>query len=149
MLIGELSKVLDVTPKALRHYEKIGLIPAAQRSRNGYRAYSDAAIARARLVVALRKLDLPLDTVRELLAEKGDQRTLRQRLMGQLDEQIQAYELRVAVLQGKRDDLQARYDALVTTPQECSGDCICGALLQPCSCGDVPLSERKTAFVGH
>src|SRR5262249_17369513 len=132
-----------------RHYEKIGLIPAAQRSRNGYRAYSDAAIARARLVVALRKLDLPLEVVRELLEEKVDRRSLRQRLMGQLDEQIHDYELRIAVLQARRDDLQARCDALLTPPSERSADCICGALLQPCSCGETSKSRRKIPLAGH
>jgi DNA-binding transcriptional MerR regulator len=121
-------------PKTLRHYEKIGLIPAAQRSVNGYRVYSDAAAERARLIVALRKLDLSLDTVRDLLDGDGDGRNLRQRLLGRLDQQIQEWELRIAVLQGQRDDFQARYDALLSSKATQPESCICGALLQPCSC---------------
>lgn len=143
MLIGELARALEVTPKTLRHYEKIGLVPAAGRATNGYRAYSAAAVARARLVVALRKLDLPLDAVRELLDGPRDEprdgpkdgRSLRQRLMGRLDQSIQEHDLRIAILQGRRDDLQARYDALLSTPARDPGGCICGALLQPCTCG--------------
>ncbi|MGP1398062.1 MAG: helix-turn-helix domain-containing protein [Inquilinaceae bacterium] len=134
MLIGELAKALDVTPKTLRHYEKIGLIPTAVRSSNGYRTYSDDAVRRARLVVGLRKLNLSVGSVQALLDRGADGRGLRQRLMGRLDEQIQDYELRVAILQGQRDDLQARYDALLSTPASHPGTCICGALLQPCSC---------------
>ncbi|CAN5809936.1 hypothetical protein BH23PSE1_BH23PSE1_02630 [soil metagenome] len=132
MLIGELARALEVTPKALRHYEKIGLIPPACRAANGYRAYSGAAVARARLVLALRRLDLPLDAVRALLDGGGDGRSLRARLMGRLDEEIQDHELRIAILQGRRDDLLARYDALLATRGP--GDCICGALLEPCTC---------------
>lgn len=134
MLIGELAKALEVTPKTLRHYERIGLIPQAARAANGYRAYSPVAVERARLVVALRRLDLPIEAVRGLL-DGGDGRGLRQRLMGRLDELIGEHELRIAILQGRRDDLQARYYALLATPARDRDGCICGALLRPCTCG--------------
>jgi len=134
MLIGDLARMLGVTPKTLRHYEKIGLIPEPGRSENSYRTYSDAAVERARLVVALRQLDLSTEVVRQLLDETGDGRSLRGRLMGQLDEQVQDYQLRISVMQGKLDDLQARYDALLSTGARHPGNCICGALLQPCTC---------------
>lgn len=134
MLIGELAGELGVTPKTLRHYERIGLIPAAERQPNGYRTYSERAAHRARLVVALRQLDLSLDAIAGLLAG-GDGRGLRQRLMGRLDELISKAELEIAVLQGRRDDLQARFDALLDTPRGTADDCICGALLRPCECG--------------
>ncbi|MBA3325843.1 MAG: MerR family transcriptional regulator [Rhodobacteraceae bacterium] len=135
MRIGELAKALGVTPKTLRHYEKIGLVPEAGRSANGYRAYSEAAVDRAQLAVALRRLDLPLPDVRRLLDGADDGRSLRQRLMGLLDLQIQDHDLRIAVLQGRRDDLRARYDAMLSMPGRASGSCICGALLRPCTCG--------------
>lgn len=144
MLIGELAKALGVTTKTLRHYERIGLIPAAARSPKGYRVYSEAAVVRARMVTGLRRLDLSLDAVRGLLDGGDDGRSLRQRLMGRLDEQIQDYDLRIAVLQGRRDDLQARYDALLTVPATQSGNCICGALLERCNCGpQPPASEAR------
>lgn len=142
MLIGELARTLGVTTKTLRHYEKIGLIPEAARSAKGYRIYSQAAVERARLVTGLRRLDLSLEAVRSLLDGQGDGRSLRQRLLGQLDEQIQDYELRIAVLQGRRDDLQARYEGLLTTPRARSGTCICGALLEPCTCGPQPAPDE-------
>jgi len=134
MLIGELAKALGVTPKTLRHYEKIGLIPKPERSENSYRTYSDTAIERARLVVALRQLDLSTEAVRALLNGTDDRRSLRGRLLGQMDERVQDYQLRISVLQGKLDDLQARYDALVSTGADHPGTCICGALLRPCTC---------------
>ncbi len=134
MLIGELAKALGVTTKTLRHYEKVGLIPAAGRSANGYRTYSPLATERARLIVGLRGLDLPLEKIRALLDTDGDGRSRRQRLMGELDRQIQEYDLQIAVWQGRRDDLQARYDGLLQTPAARAGTCICGALLQPCRC---------------
>lgn len=135
MLIGELAETLDVSAKTLRHYEKIGLVPRSRRLANGYRLYDEAAIARLRLVVSLRRLDLSLEAVRELLEGDGDGRNLRQRLMGRIDQQIQECDLGIAVLQGRREDLQARYDALVSAAAR-PPHCICGALLEPCTCGE-------------
>jgi len=134
MLIGELAKSLKVTPKTLRHYEKIGLIPAASRSTSGYRVFSEDAIERAQWIVELRKLDLSLEIVREILDDDNNEQTRRQRLMGHLDVLIQEKDLDIALLQGKRDDLQSRYDALLATRGSCNGTCICSALHLPCSC---------------
>lgn len=38
--IGEAARLVGVTPKTVRHYEKIGLLPKAERSESGYRLYS-------------------------------------------------------------------------------------------------------------
>jgi DNA-binding transcriptional MerR regulator len=141
MLIGELAKALSVTPKTLRHYETIGLVPAAERARNGYRTYSLEAIRRARLVVGLRSLGLTLDTIQSLLADDG--RPLRQKLLGVLDQQIQSHALQIVVLQGRHDDLNARYDALLSQLAGAPPDCICGALMRDCDCVPVKPSDGQ------
>ena len=131
MLIGELAKALGVTPKTLRHYEEIGLVPRPQRADNAYRVYSEAAVARARMVVGLRAMGLSIEQVQGLLAAgNGDMRT---RLMGLLDQQLQEMSLQIAVLQGRHDDLEARYRALLDAPKAKPG-CVCAALLRKCDC---------------
>ncbi len=132
--IGELANALGVTPKTLRHYEKIGLIPEAERTDSGYRVFSAKAARRAGIVVGLRALDLSIDAIRRLLDEP-DGRPLRQRMLGLLDREVQDYALKIAVLQGRHDDLEARYHALLSTSAENGGDCICAALMRPCTCG--------------
>jgi DNA-binding transcriptional MerR regulator len=134
MLIGSLAKSLDVSTKTLRHYERIGLIPKAERGANGYRTFAPHAVRRAQLVVSLRKLGLSLDDVGEIL-DADDGRSLRQRLLGRLDEQIAERDLSIAMMQGQRDELQARFDALIGTPRDRAGNCICGAMLTSCDCG--------------
>ncbi|MEL6963672.1 MAG: MerR family DNA-binding transcriptional regulator [Pseudomonadota bacterium] len=132
--IGDLAKRLGVTSKTLRHYEKIGLIAEATRTDNGYRVFSAEAAKRAEIVVGLRTLDLSIEAIRRLL-DDDDGRPLRQRLLGLLDREVQDYALKIAVLQGRHDDLEARYHALLSTPTQQDGDCICAALMRPCSCG--------------
>ncbi len=130
MLIGELAKTLGVTTKTLRHYEEIGLVPKARRAGNTYRVYPPEAVIRARLVVGLRAMGLSIEQVQGLLA--GDATGLRQRLLGLLDQQLQETSLQIAVLQGRHDDLEARYRALLDAPR--ATHCACAALLLPCDC---------------
>ena len=58
MRIAELARRVGVAPSAVRWYEQAGVLPAPERNPNGYRAYTDADVARVRLVVALRRLGL-------------------------------------------------------------------------------------------
>ena len=133
MLIGELAESLDVSTKTLRHYEHIGVLPASTRGKNGYRVYSAEAVKQARTVVALRQLNLPIETIRELLYT-GAPDTLRQRLLGALDQKRQEMALEVSILQGKQEDLEARFMRLYQSPDTVPGHCICALLDEPCSC---------------
>jgi len=141
MLIGDLARSLEVTPKTLRHYEQIGLVPQAERQRNGYRTYSNDAVRRARLVVGLRSLGLSLDAIRELLVQDGQ--SLRRKLLGLLDQQLRDHTLQIAILQGRHDDLEARYHALVSQRRPILPDCVCAALMRPCDCRPAAQTRAK------
>ena len=58
MRIAELARRVGIAPSAVRWYEQVGVLPEPERHANGYRAYTDADVARLRLVVALRRLGL-------------------------------------------------------------------------------------------
>ncbi len=135
MRIGELAADLSVSTKTLRHYEKIGLLPAAARAENGYRSFSPDAVRTARLIVALRQMDLSLEAIGTLL--DGSPGDLRKSLMGILDEKRSAVSLEVAVLQGKLEEMDTRYLSLATTPRTRPGDCICALLRQTCNCKEI------------
>jgi len=66
MRIGELAGELGVSADTLRFYERSGLLPRPARSENSYREYGPADIERIRLLLDLRRLDLPLDEAARL-----------------------------------------------------------------------------------
>ncbi len=135
MMIGELAASLGVTPKTLRLYEQRGLIPAAARSENGYRSYGDFAVRRARLVVGLRSMGLSLMVIAGMIDDGSVARgNFRQAVAGLLDERIRQLGEEIAIHQGHMDELEARYLALIETPRDAPGDCICRALNQDCRC---------------
>lgn len=58
MRIGELAVASGTTTKTLRFYEEAGLLPAPERTANGYRDYTPAALARLDFVRRGRTADL-------------------------------------------------------------------------------------------
>lgn len=74
MRIAELARRVGIAPSAVRWYESVGVLPAPERSGNGYREYAPTDVARLRLVVSLRRLGLgPEDAGRlaRLCLERG------------------------------------------------------------------------------
>ncbi len=132
--IGELAQALGTTTKTLRHYEKMGLIIPSGRTRSDYRVYDHDDQRRARNVMGMRGIGLSIPEIQNLLQDNSAIQSVRQRLLGYLDEKLRETEETLSVLQGRRDDLSARSLSLFDTPQTRNDDCICNALLQSCDC---------------
>ncbi|MGW9428620.1 MerR family transcriptional regulator [Streptomyces decoyicus] len=62
MRIGELAQLTGASPRALRHYEREGLI-ASERAANGYRVYGERAVVRVRNIRHLLAAGLTLADV--------------------------------------------------------------------------------------
>jgi DNA-binding transcriptional MerR regulator len=102
LTIGELARRTGVTTSALRYYEEVGLLPAPARV-SGQRRYPESA---ALLVGAIRLCSdagFTLAEQKTLIAtpvgEADDRRSLMQRKLAELDEQI-------AVAQAARDAIR-------------------------------------------
>jgi DNA-binding transcriptional MerR regulator len=70
--VGRLARRAGLTPKALRHYDRIGLLRPEIVDEAGYRWYAPAQVAVARRIAVLRDVDLPLDEVRRCLESDED-----------------------------------------------------------------------------
>lgn len=62
MRIGELAERIGVSTDTIRFYEKSGVLPRPDRQRsNGYRSYSELDVEHLRLLIDLRRLEIPLE----------------------------------------------------------------------------------------
>lgn len=67
LTIGAFARASRLSPKALRLYDELGLLPPARVDpHSGYRHYAPAQLERARLVAWLRRLGMPLVRIREV-----------------------------------------------------------------------------------
>src|ERR1700744_3472671 len=70
--IGEFARRSRLSPKALRLYDRLGLLPPARADpESGYRWYAMSQLAAARLIAGLRELGLPLAEIGPILALDG------------------------------------------------------------------------------
>ncbi|RME91315.1 MAG: heavy metal-responsive transcriptional regulator [Anaerolineae bacterium] len=118
MQIRDLAKATGVSPKTIRYYEEIGVLPPPRRAPNGYRIYDEEDVARLQLVVGARRLDLSLDEIKEIIAlrERGEApcRVLLDRLREKADE-IAA---RIRELKRLEGELRQLYELGLTFPTD-------------------------------
>ena len=68
MKIGQASQESGVSQRMIRHYEAIGLIPAAPRRDSGYRDYDARDVNTLRFIRRARDLGFPVEEIGKLLA---------------------------------------------------------------------------------
>jgi len=65
--IGEVARAARVSVHTVRYYERLGLLPAAQRTEAGYRVYSAEAAERLRFIQQAQALGFSLGEIKEIL----------------------------------------------------------------------------------
>jgi len=67
-LIGQLARKAGVSARAIRFYERAGILPPPRRSPAGYRLYTDRDVERLRLIQRGRAVGLSLADVAQIIA---------------------------------------------------------------------------------
>jgi Cu(I)-responsive transcriptional regulator len=115
MNIGQASKASGVSQRMIRHYEKIGLIPAPSRRESGYRDYSGGDVDRLRFIANARDLGFPIEEIATLLSLWSD--THRS------SAEVKALAVaRAEELQRKALALEAMRRSLLDLAERCHGD---------------------------
>lgn len=63
MLIGEVSKKLEIPTSTIRYYEKIGLLPVV-KNHNGYRDYPNEILNLLSLIIQAKELGFTLKEIK-------------------------------------------------------------------------------------
>jgi effector-binding domain-containing protein len=68
--IGEFSKIAELTVKALRYYDEIGLLkPVKVDAENGYRFYDEASYQKAKVIKILKSFDFGIQEMLEAVPQ--------------------------------------------------------------------------------
>jgi DNA-binding transcriptional MerR regulator len=108
--VHELAKLSGVTPRTLRYYDEIGLLPVG-RTESGYRVYGRDEVDRLQQILFYRELGLSLEDIREILPDPSFDalaalKAHREKLLGKkkrLDTLITNVDKTIAVKEGKTD----------------------------------------------
>lgn len=115
MNIGEAARRSGLTPKMIRHYEQIGLLPAGARSAGGYREYDETALGWLRFIHQARLLGFSLEQIQQLLCLWQDAGRSSAEVKALAGAHIRALDARLAALNQMRDQLARLMDC-------CAGD---------------------------
>jgi effector-binding domain-containing protein len=99
ILIGRFSKMTRLSIKALRRYDGLGLlVPAVVDPSSSYRYYTYWQANRAEAIRILRRLDMPLEQIRELLESEDAQvaAKLLQMHRGRLEDELERHRRKLA-----------------------------------------------------
>ncbi|RSX51656.1 MerR family transcriptional regulator [Bifidobacterium callimiconis] len=97
--IREASLISGLPESTLRYYEQVGIIPPIARDpSSGHRAYSDADLERLTTISCLSSTGMPLDAMREYLANAAEGAEGARRQMELLDAQALRLAARAEVI---------------------------------------------------
>ena len=119
--IGELSRRAGVSVRALRHYEKEGLL-RPDRCSNGYRVYDDDAVDLVRQIRELIENGLPIRIIRDVLPYIDEPSDVMPQvpctyLIEQVAERLDQLDQRIRSLTRSRDAIDAYLRAARTAAE--------------------------------
>lgn len=97
MTVHEVSEMTGVSIRALQHYDNIGLLHPARRTKAGYRLYDEATLERLQQILLFRELEFSLKEIAEIVDAPGFDR-------------IRALDQQIELLTLKRDHVQNLID---------------------------------------
>ena len=113
MRIGDLTERAGVTPRTVRYYESIGLIPEGEREGKGQHYYPEETIARLRKIDQLKALGLSLDEIGEVIdlyfTDPSGKRPKR-KVLAMLRQHLAEVDERLADVKKLRADLQGHIE---------------------------------------
>lgn len=113
--IGQAAAASGVSAKMIRHYEQVGLLPAALRTEAGYRQYGPADVQTLRFIRQARDLGFSIAEITRLVGLWHD----RSRSSREVKALAQAH---IAALDQKLRELGTMKRALVQLVHGCHGD---------------------------
>lgn len=99
----DLAQLAGTTPRALRHYHQIGLLPEVARDPNGYRRYSAHDLVTVLRIRQLSRSGMPLRTIGRVLGREGQS---QEELLAELDRELEEQADRIATQRGLLAELR-------------------------------------------
>lgn len=115
MSIGEAAEAAGVSAKMIRHYEQIGLVPAAARTDAGYRQYSERDVSILRFIRQSRRLGFSMDQIAGLLGLWSNRRRASREVKALAQSHLEA-------LEEKMREMAEMQRALTRLVGSCHGD---------------------------
>jgi len=125
MRIGEVAKLAGTTPRTIRYYEELGLLPGSrERPARSHRTYAEADVERLTELLRLKDLlGLSLEELKELVEAEGARAELRREWHGGVEDPVRRRQIleqsltytgrQLELVRRRRDEIAKLEDELV------------------------------------
>ena len=103
---GELARLTGVSADTLRHYERIGILPASERTNGGYRLFPPSAVERVQLAQRALHLGFSLKELSEILRIRDDGGVPCDRVLNLTEQKLRSLARQIQELQRSQDYLR-------------------------------------------
>ena len=117
--IGGVTKLLGISADTLRYYEKIGLLPAINRTVSGIRVYLERDLSRLRFIRRAQKMQFSLKEIAELLKMREDPQHARDEVRILTRSKLSEVEEHLDDLQFLRNELQLLLNLCTASENGC------------------------------
>jgi DNA-binding transcriptional MerR regulator len=131
--IGEVAKLTGTTPRTIRYYEEIGLLPAAaDREPGAHRTYDEEYVERLTDLLRLKDLlGLSLEDLKELVSAEDARAALRREWRGGIEDPVRRREVldeilghiarQLKLVRRRRDEISSLEDELLARRRRVQG----------------------------
>lgn len=105
--IGQLAAMSGTSADTIRHYERLGLLPAPGRTESGYRLFPPTALDRVRLIRCAVRVGFSLRQLATFLRERDAGDAPCRRVRAAAAQILDGVDQQIAELQASRDVLRA------------------------------------------
>lgn len=103
--IGQAAKASGISTKMIRHYEEVGLLPAASRTFSGYRTYNQQDVHMLRFIRRSRDLGFSIKQIADLLSLWRDMNRPSSKVKQLATEHIEMLNLKIQELNAMKSEL--------------------------------------------
>ncbi|MEE9159090.1 MAG: MerR family transcriptional regulator [Gammaproteobacteria bacterium] len=115
LTIGQVADRVGIGVETVRFYERKGLIEQPPRKDNGYRRYSEDAVARLRFIQRAKTLGFSLKEIGELLDIRRDPTTTCRDIQSRAESKLSDIEEKI-------EGLRRMSEVLIKLIDECAGE---------------------------
>jgi DNA-binding transcriptional MerR regulator/DNA gyrase inhibitor GyrI len=110
--IRQITLDYSISRRMLCYYEEIGLVKSSRKDGYAYRVYDENAIQRLQQIIILRKLQIPVKQIKDILNNQNAVEVIEifKQNIGKLDEEITALSTLKSILKRFIDELQEKAD---------------------------------------
>lgn len=143
--VGELAARADVGVQTLHYYERLGLLPKADRSGANYRLYSPASLRRVQFIKQAQALGFTLEEIKEVLDLREQGRAPCRCVADVARKHLRELDARIKALREFRKSLAAvvpRWEKETSGQRRCAGE-FCDLIEQLTESRPVPAAGKK------